>query len=184
MSIKYSIFLLIYFICKYTQWIRAASITAAITERSPATLSLPEGFDSQSPPNKPMLYPYALTNKPAMAPITIPGWIPMSERQHQTERPVSSLAIPTRSIPLPYLNEPIVEYNIPELSSLPPERQKTAIAVANDAPVFESIVYGTWKPDPPQEPVKVINATTIHHHLNVMVDANVYNKTINRQHGE
>ncbi|XP_058981856.1 uncharacterized protein DDB_G0280205-like [Musca domestica] len=192
------------------------------TSVKPSTLLLPPGFDSQNPPLQPMLYPFVVpttakvtlpTRKP-IGPFITPGWIPISASSnnipplHQSSSTSSTTpsAATTRTTPTtPSSSTTSPAYSGPVLE----DRISKYVLTSNEnGPVFESIVYGTWKPDPPLQPVAALNTTTTtntkiqmtnngNHNDNIIgifenaaaalaaADAagKVSNKTINRQHG-
>ncbi|XP_075169016.1 uncharacterized protein LOC142241148 [Haematobia irritans] len=162
------------------------------TSVKPSTLLLPSGFDPQLPPLQPMLYPFVVpsSTKPTPAtrksigPFITPGWIPISSSNNIKDIPQS---ITTSTSHRPN-TAPVLEDRI----------SKYVLESNENGPVFESIVYGTWKPDPPLQPVSKLNGTiagkTSTTSLvfsdgnggildNAMQDGKVSNKTISRQHG-
>ncbi|XP_046811406.1 uncharacterized protein LOC124420957 [Lucilia cuprina] len=177
-------------IISYLNLINAASISLhplISSTYKPSILLLPPGFESPKAPHQPMLYPYAvssasLASRPTSRTLqasTTAGWIPLAAK----DLPL----IPTT----PTLNS----YSVPVLEDrISHDERQYSSPLNNDGPVFESIVYGTWKPDPPLQPVKILNDTKQQQKqhnggsINInasglVVDGNVYNKTINRQHG-
>ncbi|XP_037815752.1 uncharacterized protein LOC119606382 [Lucilia sericata] len=176
-------------IISYLNLINAASIplhSLISSTYKPSILLLPPGFESQKAPRQPMLYPYAvssasLASRPTSRTLqssTTVGWIPLAAK----DLPLIPTTPTLNSYPVPVLEDRI-SHDEPEYSS--PSN--------NDGPVFESIVYGTWKPDPPLQPVEILNGTKQQQQHNsgtidinasgLVVNGKVYNKTINRQHG-
>ncbi|XP_065368931.1 uncharacterized protein LOC135961361 [Calliphora vicina] len=155
----------------------------------PSILLLPPGFDSQKAPLQPMLYPFAVPStsllpRPTSKSVARPtvGWIPLALNGKELPLlPNSFSTTPTLSSHPVHVLEDRISHDESQYSS----------PSYNDGPVFESIVYGTWKPDPPLQPVDILNGTKQQHHQKdssnsnsgLVVDGKVYNKTINRQHG-
>ncbi|KAM7345944.1 uncharacterized protein ACRADG_012005 [Cochliomyia hominivorax] len=177
----------------YLNLINSASIPLRPTYK-PSILLLPPGFDSQKPPLQPLLYPFSVSS-----PLASPTRSAFKSISRSTADWIP-LGFNVRDLP------PIVPYSTPSLSShlIPAledrisynEREEVSPSYS-DGPVFESIVYGTWKPDPPVQPAIILNKTKQQqkqqHIANgsinssnksgFVVDGKVYNKTINRQHG-
>lgn len=178
----------------------APTAPAALTSTSvkPSTLLLPPGFDSQLPPRQPMLYPFVVpsslkptpaTRKP-IGPFITPGWIPISSSlakevptltssstttSSTTTTTTTTTTTSTTTTPKPY-SAPVLEDRI----------SKYVLATNENGPVFESIVYGTWKPDPPLQPVEMANTTTStskvnfnHHGTIISVDNHAITSTSN-----
>ncbi|XP_013106434.2 putative mediator of RNA polymerase II transcription subunit 24 [Stomoxys calcitrans] len=178
------------------------------TSAKPSTLLLPSGFDPQLPPRQPMLYPFVVPSsvKPSpptlqsIGPFITPGWIPISSsnikdipQYSSSSTTTTTTTSTTTTTPRPYI-PPVLEDRI----------SKYILESNENGPVFESIVYGTWKPDPPLQPVGLQNGTTTKTSMfirpqqaaavttddntggiidNDASDGKVFNKTINRQHG-
>lgn len=179
------------FICitiyAYLNLTTAASILPSRSSRSsstykPSSLFLPPGFDSQKPPQQPLLYPFAISppalpTRAAYKSIsrTSPDWIPLGFNPKELPPKVPYSTPTLSSQPIAVLEDRISHDNAENVSP-----------VYKEGHVFESIVYGTWKPDPPLQPAEMLTAKKSQQSSisSFIADGKLYNKTINRQHGK
>ncbi|XP_037886807.1 uncharacterized protein LOC119635865 [Glossina fuscipes] len=134
----------------------------AVTVPMPHTLLLPQGFDPPAAPRQRMHYPVSVSTeilpKLLKIPTETPDWQP--------------LTVPLRNLKLPLASAWSTYAPTTPLNGQNKDIPLTNLSV-NENPVFESIVYGAWKSNPP---FKMFNSSE-------MLDDKFYHRTINRQNG-
>ncbi|XP_004520807.1 uncharacterized protein LOC101454785 [Ceratitis capitata] len=111
-------------------------VNGAPTESARMAIALPQGFKPQAPPIKPMLFPFVTPTPSSPS----GGWKPI----------VGSAVLP----PPPLAPPP--------LATLQDRIDKTSPGENNapiEGPLLETIVYGTWKPEPPLSPDEIHSPT-------------------------
>uniref|UniRef100_A0A1A9X4I7 Uncharacterized protein n=1 Tax=Glossina brevipalpis TaxID=37001 RepID=A0A1A9X4I7_9MUSC len=133
----------------------------AITVPMPHTLLLPQGFDPPAAPRQRMHYPISVSTeilpKLLKIPTETPDWQP--------------LTVPLRNLKLPLASAWSTYAPTTPLNGQNKDLSLTNLSV-NENPIFESIVYGAWKSNPP---IKMFNSSEM------MMDDKFFHRTINRQ---
>uniref|UniRef100_A0A1B0AMB0 Uncharacterized protein n=1 Tax=Glossina palpalis gambiensis TaxID=67801 RepID=A0A1B0AMB0_9MUSC len=110
----------------------------AVTVPMPHTLLLPQGFDPPAAPRQRMHYPVSVSTemlpKLLKIPTETPDWQP--------------LTVPLRNLKLPLASAWSTYAPTTPLNGQNKDIPLTNLSV-NENPVFESIVYGAWKSNPP-----------------------------------